>query len=193
MKLSVSLCHHYKAKPDNNLVIKTLYRWLANSRFSSWYLKNWKWRVTRLESGQVHLKFGKVRVIFPIENSLYNFPEFRGKNSQLKVTKLKIYKRNSKFFKTSLIEFLNNWSCHIRLWCVHSVAVMQFFLIFNKILLKFPIAWIWANFCSQNTGEKMQSDQAVGWPTSSSHLDIPKNDNGKCQKCKMDYSFILRS
>ena len=29
----------------------------------------------------------------------------------------------------------------------------------------------------------------VGWPTSSSHLDIPKSDNGKCQKCKVDYSI----
>ena len=29
----------------------------------------------------------------------------------------------------------------------------------------------------------------VGSSASSSHIYIPKNDNGQCQKCKMDYSI----
>ena len=37
--------------------------------------------------------------------------------------------------------------------------------------------------------EPGQPAHSVGWPTLSFQLDIPNNDDGKCQKCKMNYSI----
>ena len=37
-------------------------------------------------------------------------------------------------------------------------------------------------FLEKNYKEQTSVQSTVGWPTSGSHLDIPKNDNGKFHK-----------
>ena len=57
---------------------------------------------------------------------------------------------------------------------------------FTLILLEPNVISHGCQYRARSACTSMQSDQA---PTSSSHLNIPKNDNGPLQNWKVDYSI----
>ena len=62
---------------------------------------------------------------------------------------------------------------------------MNAVLILALILLKLKVISLFRQYKARPACSSVL--YTVCWPTSSFHLDIPENDNGYCQKWKVDY------
>ena len=76
-------------------------------------------------------------------------------------------------------------------WSVnYNIIIHRLLKVICKQCLEFEtVIWSFLAWGYQNTKIKEHAVHSVGWPTTSFHLDIPKYENGQCQKWKVDHSI----